>query len=219
MVRKTEASIITPFEAGQLESRGGDFYTSYPLREWGPVKKILGMIHDDVSGELCSLRLTWQKPKKSASQEKEFLYETLAGLLDACWLLAEAPLIGLHLNRIPGQNNLFALVTFSNDVVAEIEMNECLPDSMPPTHFIRANFKHGHATNQPIVGHFNVEGAVLADDSAMQRMVIENADWDDCGDEMEICQRSLLRSIELGKYPAGPLNSHAIIEAIRKACA
>lgn len=216
---KTEANIITPLEAGQLESTGNDFYTSYPLREWGPIKKIRDMIRDDVSGELCSLRFTWQQPKKSASGEKEFLYETLVGLLDAAWLLADAPLTGLHLNRVTGRNNLFALATFSNGIVAEVEMNECLPNSMPPTHFIKANFKHGHGTNQPIVGHFNEEGAILADDSAMQRLVIENADWDDCGDEMEICKRSMLRSIEQGEYPAGPLNSRPIIEAIREACA
>lgn len=211
--------IINPIEVSHYESKDETFYTQYPLREWGPVKKIQRMIQGNISGQLCSLRFTWQKPKKNASKEKEFLYGTLAGLIDVAWLLANAPLAKLYINRVSGRNNLFALATFSNGIVAEIEMNECLPKSMPPTHFIRANFKHGHGTNQPIVGHFNEEGAILADDSSMQRMVIENADWDDCGDEMEICQRSMMRSIELGEYPAGALNSRAIIEAIREALA
>lgn len=215
---KGEVKIMEPFDAARLESEDKTFYTACPLREWGVVKKIRQMIQQDVCGELCSLRFTWQKPKKSASGEKEFFYETLAGLLDVAWLLADAPLSGLYLERVEKQNNLFALATFDNGVTAEIEMNECLPDSMPTTHFIKANFKHGHITNQPIVGHFNEEGAILADDSAMQRLVIENSDWDDCGDEMEICRRNMLRSIEQGKYPAGPLNSRAIINAIQEAC-
>jgi len=211
--------IIKPIEAAQCESTGEIFYTQYPLREWGPVKKIQQMIRDNISGDLCSVRFTWQRPKKEATGETEFLYETLAGLIDVSWELANSPLAGLHINRMAGCNNLFALASFANGIVAEIEMNECLPDSMPPTYFLKANFENGHGTNQPIVGHFNEEGAILANDAAMQRVVIENTDWDDCGDELAICHRKMLRSIELGEYPGGPLNTQPIIEAIRKVCA
>jgi hypothetical protein len=88
---------------------------------------------------------------------------------------------------------------------------------MPATHFIKANFKHGHLTNQPLVGHFNEEGAILADASGMQRLVIENSDWDDCGDEIEVCRRSMERTVEKGEYPKGPLHSVEIINAIKEA--
>jgi hypothetical protein len=184
------------------------------FREWAVVKKILQIKQDNICGELCSLRFTWQKPKKNASNENVFLYETFAGLIDAAWMLADAPLATLHIERVPGKNNLFALAMFENEVAAEFELNECLPDSMPVTHFVKANFSNGHVTNQPLVGHFNEEGSILADDSGMKRIVLENPEWDDCGDEMKNCERAMLHAIEQGTYPAGALHSAEIIKAI-----
>ncbi len=209
--------IMQPLEATNSDSIAEEYYTAYPLREWGPVKKIFQIIKENTCGELCSLRFTWQKPKKDASDEQTFLYQTLPWLLDAARLLTDSPLNTLHIERVPRKNNLFALARFENDVAVEIEMNECLPDSMPATHFVKANFTNGHLTNQPIVGHFNEEGSILADDSGMQRLVIENADWDDCGDEIEICRRSMELAIEKGEYPHGPLHSVEIINAINEA--
>jgi hypothetical protein len=185
-----------------------------PFREWAVVKKILQIKRDDICGELCSLRFTWQKPKKNASNENVFLYETFAGLIDAAWMLADASLATLHIERVPEKNNLFALAMFENEVAAEFELNECLPDSMPVTHFVKANFSNGHVTNQPIVGHFNEEGSILADDSGMERLVLESPEWDDCGDEMKNCERAMLHAIEQGTYPAGSLHSAEIIKAI-----
>jgi hypothetical protein len=211
---KNEKEIVMPLIATRISPARMDFYTAYPLREWSLVKRIKQLAKDNTCGELCSLRFTWQKPKKEASDEQVFLYETLAGLIDIAWLLANAPLATLHIEKVPEKNNLFALAMFENEVAAEFELNECLPDSMPATHFVKANFKNGHVTNQPLVGHFNEEGSILADDSGMERLVIENSDWDDCGGEMEICKRLMMRAIEQGKYPAGALHSAEIINTI-----
>jgi hypothetical protein len=208
---------MQPLEATNSDSIAEEYYTAYPLREWGPVKKIFQIIKANTCGELCSLRFTWQKPKKDASDEQTFLYQTLPWLLDAAWLLADSPLKTLHIERVPQKNNLFALARFEDDLAVEIEMNECLPDSMPATRFVKANFTHGHLTNQPIVGHFNEEGSILADDSGMHRLVIENADWDDCGNEMEVCRRSMEFAIKKGEFPQGPLHSVEIINAISEA--
>jgi len=231
--------LLPPIKAARKATDDLTFYSSYPLREWALVKTIRQMTMDNVCGKLCSLRFTWQRPKNQAANEDIFLFQTLPWLLDVAWLLADAPLSTLHIERVTGKNNLFALAMFGNGVAAEIEMNECLPDSMPATNFIKANFTRGHLTNQPVVGHFNEEGSILADDSGTRRLVIENSDWDDCGDEMEICHRAMARAIERGeypagvlnskdgvagdvyavkdKYPAGPLNSKAIINAIQEA--
>ena len=54
----------------------------------------------------------------------------------------------------------------------------------------------------------------MASDAGMERLVIENSDWDDCGDEIEICERLMIRAIEQGRYPAGPLHSAEIVNAI-----
>lgn len=209
------SAILNPLDAA--EEGSADFSACYPLREWALVKKIRKMTLDNVCGELCSLRFTWQRPKKEASDEQTFLYQTLPWLLDTAWLLADASLATLHIEKVRGKNNLFALAMFVNGVAAEIEMNECLPDSMPATNFIKANFTHGHLTNQPVVGHFNEEGSILADDAGMRRLVIENLAWGDCGDEIELCSRIMRNAIEKGEYPAGPLNSKVIIKAIQEA--
>jgi hypothetical protein len=208
---------MTPFEASRTNADESGFYAAYPLREWALVKKVKALAENDTCGELCSLRFTWQKPKKDASDEQTFLYQTLPWLIDLAWLLADSALKTLHIERVPEKNNLFALAMFENEVAIEIEMNECLPDSMTATHFIKANFKHGHLTNQPLVGHFNEEGSILADASGMHRLVIENSDWDDCGDEIEVCRRSMERAIEKGEYPKGPLHSVEIMNAIKEA--
>lgn len=210
-------TIISPLAASRMNADKTDFYTAYPLREWALLKRVKKVNEDNICGELCSLRFTWQKAKKDASNEQVFLYETLVGLIDAAWYLANAPLATLHIERVPGKNNLFALAMFENEVVAEFELNECLPNSMPATHFIKANFKNGHITNQPLVGHFNEEGSILANDSNMQRLVIENSDWDDCGDEIKTCERAMRYAVEQGTYPTGALHSAEIINSINSA--
>ena len=138
---KMKKTIITPLAASRKDAGRTDFYTAYPLREWGVVKRIKQMNKDNTCGELCSLRFTWQKPKKDASDEQTFLYETLAGLIDAAWYLANAPLATLHIERVPGENNLFALAMFENEVAAEFELNECLPDSMPANAFYQSQLQ------------------------------------------------------------------------------
>jgi hypothetical protein len=208
-------TIKSPLEASKSTCEKDDFFTAYPLREWALVKRIIQIAKDDICGELCSLRFTWQKPKKNADSEEVFFFNTLAGLIDVAWIIADSPLKVLHIERVPNKNNLFALAMFENEVVAELELNECLPDSMPATHFIKANFQNGHVTNQPVVGHFNEEGAMLATDSEMRRIVIENSEWCDCGDEIELCQRAMEYAILKGKFPSGRLNSLEIITAIR----
>ena len=210
-------NIVSPLAASRTNSNKADFYTAYSLREWALVKKIRRMIDEDTCGELCSLRFMWQKPKQNASDNQTFLYETVAGLLDAAWLLANSSLASLHIEKVTGKNNLFGLAMFNNGITAEIEANECLPNSMPATYFIKANFNHGHISNQPLVGHFNEEGSILANDSSCQRLIIENSDWDNCVDEIALCRRSMQHAIENNTYPSGPLHSVAIVNAINAA--
>lgn len=125
-------------------------------------------------GELCSLRFTWQRPKKFASGEDVFLYESFASALDGAQVLAGSPLKRLEIEKVAGMNILFALAYFENEITAEFELNECLPDTMPDTCFLKANFTHGHITNQPIAGHFNEEGMVLASDDKLDILIAES---------------------------------------------
>lgn len=147
-----------------------------PWLNWNVFQRILNIKNRGDCGELCSLRFTWQRPKKWASAEDEFLYGNFI-----CWLFLAQELAGnrmktLHIQKKDGGNSLFALAEFENRVVAEFEMNESLPDTMPDTFFIKANFTDGHLTNQPIAGHFNEEGSLFADDAELRRFVVDSCE-------------------------------------------
>jgi hypothetical protein len=209
-------TLNTVFPEEKITNNSSSFRFN-PLREWAPVKRLKLLADEGVCGKLCSLRFTWQKPKKDAHIEDVFLYEILAGLIDIGRYFANASIDTLHIERVPEKNNLFALVMFENEIAAEFELNECLPDSMPATHFIKANFTNGHITNQPIVGHFNEEGSVFADDAGMRRIIVENSEWDDCEEDIELCRRKMQYAMKSGniKYHLLPVISPEIIEAVK----
>lgn len=207
--------VLMPIEAAASEEC--DFYTAYPLREWQLVKKIKDMTVSKTCGELSSTRFTWQRAKKLASTEEEFLFRTLPWLLDAAWLIADSPIAQVHIERVVGKNNLFALALFENGTASEIEMNECLPDSMPPTYFVKINYTEGHLTNQPLAGHFNEEGSILADDESCRQFIVENPEWGAFEDQIDLCIKTMKYKMETENYPEGPLNSKTIIARIREA--
>lgn len=147
------------------------YWRNHPVLE-----RIALAIREGSCGELCSLRFTWLRPKRFATGEETFLYETFAAALDGACVLAESRLTRLEAEKVPGENILFALAGFENGVAAEFELNECLPGTMPDTCFLKANFTRGHVTNQPIVGHFNEEGMVLASDEKLDFPIAERDD-------------------------------------------
>ncbi len=144
------------------------YWRNHPI-----LQKVQEALRNNTCGELCSLRFTWQRPKKFATSEDVFVYETFAAALDGARVLADAPLKRLEVEKVEGMNIFFALAYFENEIAAEFELNECLPDTMPDTCFLKANFTHGHVTNQPIVGHFNEEGMVLAMDDKLELPIAE----------------------------------------------
>ncbi len=144
------------------------YWRNHPVLE-----RIRQVMAENTCGELCSLRFTWGRPKRSATGEDEFLYRTFAAMLDGAQWAAGAELHALHMEKVPDRNNLFALARFANDIVAEFELNECLPDTMPDICFLKANFTNGHVTNQPLVGYFNEEGMVFATDDVLEFPIAE----------------------------------------------
>ena len=210
--------LVAPAAAAKLplgNIKEENIYVSFPLRAWALPKKILKMKCDDICGELTSLRITWTRPKKESSNEHEFLYNTLAGLIDIAGLIAETPLEQLYVEKVKGENNLFALAMFEGEIALEIEANESLPDSMEGTHFIKANFTDGIITNVPLAGHFNAEGSIYATDEKVSRLLIENGEWDG-GDEIQNTYWQMLLSIKDGSYPSGLLDSIKIFKAINE---
>jgi len=184
-------AIMSPHEAAHAS--GAAFYSEYPLRCWSLFKAVKD--RKKICGELRSLRFTWQAPEDG---------NTLPWLLDIGWELADAPLASLH------RNGIYTLAEYANRVVAEIEINPFLPKTMPQTRYIKANFTEGHCTNQPLAGHFNVEGSVIADASGMKQFIAECPELFDVTDEMEVCKRIMQAEIAEGSFPSGPLHSREI---------
>lgn len=167
--------ILTPCEA--LKQPDGDFLTGLYWRHFPISEKCRNVNNQGKSGKLRSLRYTSMRSKKNASSEEEFIYSHFLSMLDAARCAAESEYTRLCIEKVDGMNILFAIAEFENGIAAEFELNECLPDSMPDTCFVKGNYTDGHVTNQPIVGHFNEEGLIFADDDAMHQIIAENGTY------------------------------------------
>jgi hypothetical protein len=187
---------------------------AFPLREWALANKIVKMKNDDICGELTSARITWTRPKKESASEQEFLFNTVAGLVDLACCITETPIEQLYIEKVEGENNIFGLMMFGGEIAIELEANESLPDSMEATHFIKANFTDGIITNAPLVGHFNEEGSIIATDEKCERWLSENSDWEG-GNEMENTYWQMLLAIKEGLYSSDIQHSRKIVQAIR----
>ncbi len=191
-------------------------YVAFPLREWALAQQIIKMKNDDICGAMTSVRITWTRPKKEASSEHEFLFNTVVGLVDLACYITEMPIKQLYIEKVEGENNLFGLMMFGCEIAVELEANESLPNSMVATHFIKANFTDGIVTNVPLVGHFNEEGSIFATDEMCERLLVENSDWEG-GNEMENTYWQMLLSINAGSYSNNIQQSRKIVEAVGNA--
>lgn len=215
-------TILSPSAAA--ERSDGDFITAFIWRKSPILERVQQTIQDDICGQLRSLRFTWQRPAKSAASEEVFVYDLLAAVIDGAQVLADAPFADLHVNKVPGKNNLFAMLSFQNGVVAEIEMNECLPNTMSDICTLRANFTHGHISNHPLVGHLNEEGMLLATEENLRINLIAESHLLPAADgpiEQMQLRFNTAASKTLDKDPVvqGPLNARAINQLIKGALA
>ena len=202
-------TILSPAEAASRGEGDEDFIVYFYWRCCPVLERISEDMKNNNCGTLRSLRFTWSRPKNKAASTEEFRNQLLPAVLDGARVLAGAEICALHVEKVPGGNNLFALAQFANGVVAELELNECLPLSMPDTCFIKANFSNGHITNQPIVGHFNEEGAILASDDSMQTLIFEQSET--CGSVIEQMQTRFRMLAEKNEIPAGKQGADEIM--------
>jgi len=193
--------ILTPSEAAQGGEKNRTGITGFYWRKNPTLERIQAAIAAQSCGHLRSLRFTWSRPKKLASSESEFLFNCLAAAIDGAQQLANSEFQSLFLDKTADLNLLFALLQFENRVVAEFELNECLPNSMPDICTIKANFTHGHVTNQPLVGHFNEEGMILASDQQLQYLIAENAELPAAAGTIELMQLRFQTAAKLQQIP------------------
>lgn len=181
--------------------------------------RIRQAVDEGTCGELRSIRFTWARPKQRASDPARFLYDTLGSMLDGVCFASGADCKRVHIEKADGKNLLFALATFSKGIVAEFELNECLPQTLPDTCFVKANFTHGHITNQPLVGHFNGEGAVLADDSSLLLPIQTTPDMPLTNGPIEYLEQCFELALRANTIAPGPHDTFHLITLIQEAIA
>lgn len=208
----------TPLEAIR-EKDNQAFITAFYWQKHPVLERIQRAKIEKSCGELCSLRFTWNRPKKFASDENGFVFDTLAAMIDGAMRLAEDNIFFLKIEKVPMQNNLFALAMFTNGIAAEFELNECLPDTMTDICFLKANFSNGHLTNQPIVGHFNEEGMVFATDEQIQYPIAELINAIPANGPIEQMKQRFQIAVERNEIASGKGNAPIIIQKIMEASA
>lgn len=209
--------MISSAEAAKRSPDDGNYIVDFYWRGNPVLERIQAGIKQNTCGALRSLRFTWCRPKNEASSEEIFIEHTLAAMLDGSRRLADSPISMLHIEKVPKNNILFALVQFANGVVAELELNECLPLSMQDTCFIKANFTNGHITNQPLVGYFNEEGAILASDDSSRMLICETDDIKPAGSVIEQMQQRFRILAERGEIQHGDQGAGEIMKLINQA--
>ena len=165
-------NVLTPCQA--LKTPDGDYLVGLYWRHLPISEKCRNVKNSGSSGKLCSLRYTSMRSKKNAVSEEEFIYSHFLSVLDAAQDVTDSEYSRLHVEKVPGMNIIFAVAEFENGMAAEFEVNECLPDTMPDICFVKGNYSDGHVTNQPVVGYFNEEGLICADDENLTTLIAEN---------------------------------------------
>lgn len=188
-----------------------DFYTALYWRQFPIAVKLRNAVDNQRSGFLCSFRMTSSRPRRNAAgSDEEFRCERFLPMVDAAAFIAGNLPEELFINRVRGGNSLFALLRFPGNVVAEIELNETLPDTMPDIAFIKGYFQSGCVTNQPLVGFLNEEGILCADGEKMEMLVTENSTSGMASGVYEWMKMHFRLVMEKGTLPKGKLDCEAL---------
>lgn len=138
------------------------------LRQWGVYRKLQDAVKSQTYGDLCSLRWTW-----FSRSESEAYIGVLAELLDVSQELAGGRLKRLHIEQVNKSSSCFALAEIGEGIVAEFEVNEALPASVPDARFVVADFTEGRVTNRPLTGFHHGEGAFLGTNEGVEAILFE----------------------------------------------
>jgi hypothetical protein len=149
-----------------------------PLRGWAMASKMREFRLASSAGDLCSLRLFWEWPRKMAGSPKAFRETLLPDLLDLAEHMAGAQLRALKIEPIGGGNAAFVAALLEGNIVVEMNVNETLPDSLAPVRLVHAYFTKGALGNMPLYGYENDEGMLVADDRGSRREICEHVSWD-----------------------------------------
>jgi len=174
--------VVSPEEFSKLKDRE-NILAAYPWRHWSVIYSLRQYIITGDAGDLVSFRIIINLPRKASRGEQYFYNRFLPEIIDLGCYIACAGVQEIHINRVEKQNICFVLVKFANKIVAEIELNEVIPDCLDPIRFVKAHFTEGVFTNMPLGGDLNVEGSLIVTGDSVERFVHEHMEHDR-GDEL-----------------------------------
>ena len=213
---KNEIILLSPEDFCRMKERN-NLIAAFPWRHWSVVYSLRQFIKSADAGELVSFRIIINLPRKSSRGKQYFYSSFLPEIIDLCCYIASSEAEEIHINRVEEQNICFALIKLANNIVAEIELNEVLPDSMGPVRFVRAYFKNGIFTNMPLGGDINVEGSLIATDDKIERFVHEHMNYDR-GDELANLYFRMIYDIVNDLYKAETYTDFHIIRKTVQRC-
>ncbi len=148
------------------------------MRHWAFAESVRKFGCDNSAGLLSSFRIFLNLPRQRAWSQEEFKTQILPQLCDLAEFLSDRPALQLQLNHVEGINHAFGLITLQDNIVAEFECHDQLPDTLEPMRFIHAYYQNGAISNLPLAGFLNMEGILVATEQKLERQVIENNDFD-----------------------------------------
>lgn len=218
--RQVRTVIVSPAVGAQLAASGEDtarYVEAHPLRAWGIVEKVKQYTAANIPGDMTSMRIFWELPKAYANARTSFA-ERLPEFIDLASYIAGVPAVSVQMQRA-GKNGVFGLITLTGNIVAELTVNDMLPNSLAPVRFLHAYFTSGVVSNMPLYGFENDEGVLIADDKRARHEVNEHMDWNGT-DEIDDLYLRMIGAVLNGTYEK-PLDgnserySAAVKEALR----
>ncbi|MEK6793541.1 MAG: hypothetical protein AABZ39_02095 [Spirochaetota bacterium] len=176
--QQVKTVIVSPAVGAQLAASGENtshYVEAHPLRAWGIVEKVKQYMTANIPGDMTSMRIFWEMPKTYAKGRTSFA-ERLPEFIDIAAYIAGVPAVSVQLQQA-GTNGVFGLITLEGNIVAELTVNDMLPNSLAPVRFLHTYFTSGVVSNMPLYGFENDEGVLIADDKHARHEVNEHMDW------------------------------------------
>jgi len=191
MIKEAEAVLIAPALDGSpgmiadLDKASREkLIPALPMRYWGMVENTSSFCKSGNASELVSFRVCMNLPKHRKGMFGDFCKSFLTQVVDIACLVADAKPEDIYIKQTAGFNSAFGIVKFPKNIIAELDVNECLADTLDPIRFIHAYCKEGAISNLPLNGYTNAEGALVATADGVARPVLEHNIWDG-GDELD----------------------------------
>jgi hypothetical protein len=207
MVKEAKAVLIAPELDGTIAGldieNSNKLIPALPMRYWGMVESVTDFLKANSGGELVSFRIFMNLPVSRMGLFGDFSKSFLPQIIDVACLVAGSKPENIQLQLTSGFNCAFGMVKFPGNIIAELDVNECLSDALEPLRFIHAYCKEGAISNLPFGGYTNVEGALLATAEGLSRPVYEHNIWNG-GDELDNFYFRMIYKIRNGGILSAP---------------